>query len=140
MQFSTLLFTLSLLSSTAFAHPGSHDGHDVAKRTQFLGNAKRSIADCSDALKARGIESGAIARREALANSLREKRAIKKRGEFLKARDVDTVLSTDHHSNTTGLTSSSDSSVLFTGDLKCVLQPETTQGPYCEYFPPTILD
>jgi hypothetical protein len=138
MRFSSLIFTLSLLG-TSFSHPGAHEGHDIAKRAHFLGNAKRSIADCADTLRVRGVEAGAIARREALATSLREKRSIKRRGEYLKTRDLDTVLATDHESDLTGLSANTDPSLLFTGDLKCILQPEATQGPYCGYFSHTLL-
>ncbi|KAI0318283.1 Intradiol ring-cleavage dioxygenase, partial [Amylostereum chailletii] len=45
-------------------------------------------------------------------------------------RDLDTVLSTAHLSNLTGVTADSDPSTLFTGNSSCVLAPETTQGPY----------
>lgn len=49
---------------------------------------------------------------------------------YLRARDLDTVLSTSHASNLTGITADTDPSVLFTGNNSCILTPEVTQGPY----------
>lgn len=49
---------------------------------------------------------------------------------YLRARDIDSVLATDHHSNLTGITVDSDPSILFSGNNSCILTPETTQGPY----------
>jgi protocatechuate 3,4-dioxygenase beta subunit len=40
------------------------------------------------------------------------------------------VLATSHKSNLTGVTTDTDSSILFTGNNSCILTPETTQGPY----------
>jgi protocatechuate 3,4-dioxygenase beta subunit len=49
---------------------------------------------------------------------------------FLRARDLDTVINTSHASNLTGITADTDPSVLFTGNNSCILTPEVTQGPY----------
>ena len=49
---------------------------------------------------------------------------------YLRARDLDSVLATDHASNLTGITASTDPSLLFTGNNSCILTPEVTQGPY----------
>lgn len=53
-------------------------------------------------------------------------------------RDLGDVLDTDHHSNLTGVTNSTDAATLFAGNSSCVLGPETTQGPYCVSFYMTI--
>ncbi len=47
-------------------------------------------------------------------------------------RDLDTVISTSHHSNLTGVTNNTDAATLFAGNSSCVLAPEVTQGPYCK--------
>ena len=49
---------------------------------------------------------------------------------YLRARDVDTVLATSHASNLTGITADTDPATLFTGNNSCILTPETTEGPY----------
>jgi protocatechuate 3,4-dioxygenase beta subunit len=49
---------------------------------------------------------------------------------YLRARDLDSVLATDHASNLTGITASTDPSLLFTSNNSCILTPEVTQGPY----------
>ena len=49
---------------------------------------------------------------------------------YLRARDLDTVLATSHASNLTGITADTDPSILFAGNNSCILTPEVTQGPY----------
>jgi len=49
---------------------------------------------------------------------------------YLRARDLDTVLNTNHKSNLTNATPDTDPSLLFSGNNSCILSPETTQGPY----------
>lgn len=129
MRISAVLSLLSFVL-VAVAHPGSHEDHDVLARRKFLAHAKRSIADCTDKIEARGIEARAINRRAALAESLRSRRGLPGRRAISK-RDFASVLATDHESNRTDLTSTSQGADVFTGDLACVLQPEVTIGPYC---------
>ena len=38
----------------------------------------------------------------------------------------------DHESSLTGLTTDTDPSVLFSDNSTCILNPESTVGPYCE--------
>ncbi|KJA17034.1 hypothetical protein HYPSUDRAFT_57924 [Hypholoma sublateritium FD-334 SS-4] len=123
--------SLGLLSFVlvAVGHPGSHDEHDVLARREFLAHAKRSIADCADRIEARGIEARAISRRAMLADTLRSRRGLPGR-RALSKRDFASVLATEHESNRTDLTSTSQGVDVFTGDLACVLQPEVTIGPY----------
>ncbi|PWW74372.1 aromatic compound dioxygenase, partial [Tuber magnatum] len=70
------------------------------------------------------LETRAITRRSALAEEIRQQRGI------VRKRSTEDVLSTDHETNLTGVTLDIDTGVLFSGDVKCVLQPEVTQGPY----------
>ncbi|KAJ9129621.1 Extracellular dioxygenase [Pleurostoma richardsiae] len=80
-------------------------------------------------LKARGHEERAIGRRTVLAEQLRAKRSIQG-SSYLKARDLNSVLATDHESNMT-ITAETDPAVLFASENStCVLTPEVTQGPY----------
>lgn len=129
---TTLTTAISLIGAVT-AHPGAHDGHSVAelaRRSNFIIYSKRSLAGCASKLKARGFEEKAIARRAALAAEIRQKRSLQGGRPYLKARDFDTVLATDHHSDLTGVTLQTDSSLFFTGNVSCVLQPEVTEGPY----------
>ncbi|KAG0130108.1 Intradiol ring-cleavage dioxygenase [Tuber indicum] len=127
VHFSTIFTALTLFSSAVSAHPGEHkeaEAATLARRAEFLSYSKRSIAACKDKVKARDLEARAIARRSALADEIRQRRGI------VRKRSVESVLSTDHETNLTGVTLDIDSGVLFSGDVKCVLQPEVTQGPY----------
>jgi len=126
MQFLALT-TIAYLALSAFAHPGELEEHGTPERREFLHHARRSIANCREELVARGHVARAIERRAALADALRAKRGLKRRA-------IEDVLNTDHKSNKTGLTTSSPSTDIFTGDLQCVLQAETTEGPYCTCF------
>ncbi|KAF2085347.1 aromatic compound dioxygenase [Saccharata proteae CBS 121410] len=122
---------LSLLAAVEVtAHPGHDHRAEAAARANYFAKAeRRSLDHCSEKLKARGVEAKMTARRQAMHDQL-SKRALLKR-------DLDTVLNTTHHSNLTGITPNTDSSVLFSGNNSCILAPETTQGPYYvtgEYF------
>jgi hypothetical protein len=77
MQITSLLAALTLLGG-AIAHPGGHDHgpEELQKRDALWQHAKRSIADCSSSLMARGVSKRAIARRSELAAKLREKRGL----------------------------------------------------------------
>ncbi|KAF8998533.1 Intradiol ring-cleavage dioxygenase [Cyathus striatus] len=125
MQFIRLFSFLCLLGAVA-AHPGELEEHGTPARREFLSVAKRSIDTCQDKIAARGLTRRAVERRSFLTEELRRKRGLP----TVRKRDLDTVLSTDHLSDLTGLTADSPAEDIFTGDLNCILQPEVTQGPY----------
>jgi protocatechuate 3,4-dioxygenase beta subunit len=50
--------------------------------------------------------------------------------EFLKVRDLSTVLATSHLSDITDVTASSASDVFFSEDVSCILSPEGEVGPF----------
>jgi len=132
VHFSTIFTALTLFCSVVSAHPGEHEEETLsalARRAQFLTYSRRSLDACKDSLKAQDLEARAIVRRSAFAEEIRKQRGI------VGKRSVESVLGTDHKSNLTKLTSSVNPSVLFSGDVKCVLQPEVTQGPYCTLLP-----
>lgn len=52
---------------------------------------------------------------------------------FLKARDLDSILATSHASNLTGVDFNTDPNVLFSSEGTCILAPDVTQGPYCQF-------
>lgn len=150
----SLLFLAFVLFFLAVeAHPGHDHSHEVNQRATYLNDApvhKRSIAHCAEKLRSRGNHEKMMKRRHDLANSLRRKRSIynrssspishlgnfiltKKLDTYLRARDVDEVLATDHHSDLKGLTADTDPTTLFTGNSSCILTPEVTEGPYCMF-------
>ncbi|KAH9480167.1 hypothetical protein JR316_0006765 [Psilocybe cubensis] len=125
----TSSFSILALLSAVLAHPGEIEEHDTPAKHEFLRYAQRSIADCKQPLYLEGYETAAVQRRANLAKVLREERGLPSR-EFLDKRDFETVLNTSHHSNKTNLSLLSPSKDIFTGELQCVLQSETTEGPY----------
>jgi hypothetical protein len=132
MKFASLIGA-ALLAQQAIAHPGeSAEQHakDAAERRAYLNANKRSLAHCADALKKRGNDIAMHQRRAAQVEKARAKRTISTEKPYLRVRDVDDVLNTDHHSNLTGITVDSDPSILFSGNNSCILSPEVTQGPY----------
>lgn len=52
-------------------------------------------------------------------------------GPLIKARDLDGVLNTTHHSSLQGVNPHTDPHELFAYNPTCVLGPDVTQGPYC---------
>ncbi|CAO2658348.1 Nn.00g060710.m01.CDS01 [Neocucurbitaria sp. VM-36] len=111
----------TFFANQAFAHPGHDISEEIAERAAFLSNTEYTNLDhCAAQLQARSTEM--IARRKAMVEHLRTKRGIVKR-------DFETVLNTDHHSNQS-VTPDSPSDVIFAGNSSCILQPETTEGPY----------
>ncbi|KAJ6187274.1 hypothetical protein N7519_002182 [Penicillium mononematosum] len=122
-----LTLGLAGLSSVASAHPGHDVQKEAAERAAFMQSApleSRSLGHCTSKLKARGTEDLNIARRESAVHQLREARNLSTGARYLKARDTDSVLATDHHSNLTGSFSHPGGT--------CIVQPEVTQGPYCK--------
>ncbi|KAF2625351.1 aromatic compound dioxygenase [Macroventuria anomochaeta] len=133
MKFISALAGAALLAQQSTAHPGdSPEEHarEIAQRAAYLSTHKRSLAHCADTLKARGNDLAMAHRRSLEVKKLRAKRAIDQEKNYLRARDLDTVLATSHASNLTGITADTDPSVLFTGNNSCILTPEVTQGPY----------
>lgn len=128
MHFLSAILPIVALVGSVSSHPGEHEEHGTLARREFLGFAERSIAGCQSHLAARGHEQKSIARRAALAENLRRKRGLPVK------RDLESVLDTNHKSNTTGLTADSTADEIFTGTLNCVLQSEVTIGPYCKFL------
>lgn len=133
MKFITALAGVALFAQQSSAHPGdSPEEHarEITQRNAYLSTHKRSLTHCADTLKARGNDIAMAHRRSAEVKKMRAKRAIDQEKNYLRARDLDTVLKTSHASNLTGVTADTDPSILFTGNNSCILTPEVTQGPY----------
>ncbi|KAE8318470.1 Intradiol ring-cleavage dioxygenase [Aspergillus transmontanensis] len=130
---STLTIGLASIAGIVSAHPGHNVEAEAAERANFLQKApiqSRSLAHCATSLKARGVENLNVARRENAVQLLRRERGLDTGARYLKARDLDSVLATDHHSNLTHVDPSTDPRVLFGSEGTCIVQPEVTQGPY----------
>ncbi|KAK2761248.1 hypothetical protein FQN54_001770 [Arachnomyces sp. PD_36] len=131
VQFNPVLVAciIGFFAGSTAAHPGHDHTQEAAERAAFMKTAPRGLEHCTEKLKARGLDKKIMARREALATSLREKRNLAHKP-FLKARDTEDVLNTDHHSNLTGIDLDTDPSKYFGDNTACILQPNVTEGPY----------
>ncbi|KAF1319445.1 hypothetical protein FI667_g13200, partial [Globisporangium splendens] len=116
---------LALLNS-ADAHPGQHHVATAAERSHRMLVAesnRRSLAACANAPHARKLQERALERRAATIAQLRNERAARRLS-------ADDVLAKSHKSNLTGVSVNTPASTLFGTDVKCVLEPTVTQGPY----------
>ena len=122
-----------LAAGTAVAHSSrSLSKAELAKRDEFVTVSRRSLAACQSKLRKRdGVADRSMARRQAFAERARKERGLSTDRPFLRKRDVESVVSTSHHSNETGLTTDSNP---FDGNVSCVLAPDTTEGPYCAFM------
>ncbi|CAG7944383.1 unnamed protein product [Penicillium salamii] len=124
---------LAGLASIVSAHPGHDVKAEAAERAAFLKSVpvqSRSLSGCASKLKARGLENRNVARRQHAVKNLRASRGLSQTPHFLKARSLNSTLSTSHHSSLTGVDPSTDPNVLFGSEATCILGPDVTQGPY----------
>ncbi|KAH8598898.1 Intradiol ring-cleavage dioxygenase [Bisporella sp. PMI_857] len=130
MRFLSTVTVAALLSaSNVVAHPGHDINKEIAERAAFLKDTpKRDLSHCAAKLKARGITAANNARRAAIAKEARKKRGIADDAPFLKARTFEEVLAKNHTSPI--VYAPGDEEILFSGNHSCILQPETTEGPY----------
>ncbi|KAK0243972.1 Intradiol ring-cleavage dioxygenase [Armillaria nabsnona] len=121
------LVSFVLAATATVAHPvASLSNGEVTRRAEFQRAARRSLSNCQDILRRRGHLERSAARRRALADDLRRKRGLPT-DNLYKRLSLDEVLETSHLSNETGLTIDTNP---FEGNASCVLNPETTEGPY----------
>lgn len=78
---STLVAAVAGLASVSLAHPGHNVKAEAAERAAFLkrSNIARSWGDCAAKLKAGGLESRSIARREHAVEMLRRSKGLETR-------------------------------------------------------------
>lgn len=119
-------FSVALLTAfigTTFAHPGHDVRAEAAARAEFRARPEyRSLSHCASTIKAR--DGPLIQRRMDMVDKLREKRGIQKRGWA-------EVLRTDHQSSL-DVAPGSSAEAIFGSNNACILQAETTEGPYCK--------
>lgn len=131
---STIAIAALLGASSITAHPGESAEalrQEIEDRAEFFKTAPRDLSHCAAKLKARGITARAVQRRTATARQERQKRGISQNKPFLKARDADTVLATNHTSPVI-YSPDTNEEIIFAGNSSCILSPEVTQGPYCK--------
>jgi len=122
----------TLLGSITQAHPGDDHHDELARRAEWLSQVgRRDLSHCAEKLKARGIHAKSHRTRSQIAHELRVKRGLSITAPFLRARDLSTAAGTSHLSSLTGLSVDTSGDVLFASNSTCVLNPETTEGPYC---------
>ncbi|KAG7445734.1 aromatic compound dioxygenase [Guyanagaster necrorhizus] len=128
VNFPSLVSFILLAASAAVAHPVAAplSKGEVTPRAEFQRAARRSLGNCQDTLHRRGHLERSAARRRALADDLRRKRGLPT-DNLYKRLSLDDVLNTSHLSNETDLTVDTNP---FEGNASCVLNPETTEGPY----------
>jgi Dioxygenase len=117
------------LAALASAHPGHDHNHEATERARYLQANPHSLHHCAAKLKSRGHKEANLRRRQALAETLRQKRSLDA-SSCLKPRDLDSVLKTTHKSNNTSFDLDTPARGLFADQSSCLLQPETTEGPY----------
>ncbi|CEJ58307.1 Putative Protocatechuate 3,4-dioxygenase beta subunit [Penicillium brasilianum] len=128
-----LIVGLAGLLSFVSAHPGDTVKTEAATRAAYLRNIPvrlRSLTHCTEEFRKRGIDDTNFARREAAVRQLRKQRGLDTGAGYLKARDFNSVLETDHRSNLKNVKPSTDPRILFSSGGTCIVQPEVTQGPY----------
>ncbi|OWZ02885.1 hypothetical protein PHMEG_00025479 [Phytophthora megakarya] len=125
---ATAVLAAITFSDNVAAHPGqpvhARSPESLEQRRLFLAKGKRSLKNCANSDASRRLQERAIARRATKAESIRAELRQRRR------LDTATALATSHKSNLTGLTKDTDPSVLFGDEVKCILEPEVTQGPY----------
>jgi len=128
VSFSSLFPAAFLACSVALAHPGHNIAEQAAERAEFFKRNPRTLRSCATKLKARGLESANIARRQALANDLRTKRGLATKP-LIHRRDFSSY-NFSHLADNSAISFNVDQTVLFSDNSSCTLQTEVTEGPY----------
>ncbi|CAG8960935.1 hypothetical protein HYFRA_00002473 [Hymenoscyphus fraxineus] len=110
------------LMGGVFAHPGQDIQEEMIERNAYAASPDyQNLDHCAAEIKERDHEL--VARRMAMVDELRQKRGIKVKRTFAE------VLAKNHQS-TKKITADSPYSTIFGSNNSCILQAETTEGPY----------
>lgn len=121
----TALIVAAFTVLPIFAHPGHDVEAEAAEREAYRRSPDyQSLAPCAAEIKARDHKM--IQRRIEQVRQIQQKRGLERRS-------LTDVLNKDHKS-TKAVTPSSPTTDIFGSNSSCILQPETTEGPYCEYL------
>lgn len=149
VRISQAIAVTSVLLGSVLAHPGHDISEEVKERNAYMSSLRtRDLSHCADSLKKRGHAKRFASRRAEKAQRLRKERGLTNGkiyvpelkqqvlnvsiGHYLRARDLDTVVATDHHSNRSYVGPWTAESVVFGPVSDSILWPDTTQGPYCK--------
>lgn len=122
---SASIFGAAMAAGLVSAHGKLTLEREIAVRSAMLGqHTSRDISHCAAKMKTRGLEDRAIERRARKRDEL-----VKKRG--IKARDLATILATDHNHTALGYTLDTAESTIFATNASCILTAEGESGPYC---------
>ncbi|KAF2634464.1 aromatic compound dioxygenase [Massarina eburnea CBS 473.64] len=117
----TSLLATALTILPILAHPGHDVAQEAAERAAYRRSPEyQDLAPCAAEIKAR--DSLMIERRMEQVRQLQEKHGIK-------SRSLTDVLNKNHQSSKQ-VTPSSPAADIFGSNSSCILQPETTEGPY----------
>ncbi|KAK3375899.1 Intradiol ring-cleavage dioxygenase [Lasiosphaeria ovina] len=123
MHFTSLFAGALAGAVIVSAHPGHDHEAELAARGAMLSRfSRRDLSHCAEKIKARGLHARSVKRRTVLAADLMKKA-------HLRARDLDSLLNTTHHS-TGCYTIKTPPSEIFAANNSCILSPEVTEGPY----------
>eukprot|EP00644_Phytophthora_capsici_P008649 jgi/Phyca11/7578/fgenesh1_pm.PHYCAscaffold_20_\ len=119
LQLSTL-FTLASLQTQSVL--------ELGQRRLFQTDSYRLLQSCKDSEQARKLQERSVARRAAVAKNLQARRRLGGGGGV----QLDTPAPTTEHQSNLVIDDVTDvnASALFGTDVKCVLEPEVTEGPY----------
>ncbi|KAF2704600.1 aromatic compound dioxygenase [Pleomassaria siparia CBS 279.74] len=117
----TALVAAALTVLTVFAHPGHSVEEEAAERAAYRRSLDyQTLAPCAAEIKARDHKM--VQRRMEQVRQLQERHGLERRS-------LTDVLNKDHKS-TKAVTPSSPAADIFGSNSSCILQPETTEGPY----------
>ncbi|KAF4317574.1 hypothetical protein BBO99_00006804 [Phytophthora kernoviae] len=129
------LATLAVSVLTASAHPNqqprTHSVAEVAQRRLFQSNSHRALQTCKDSPQTRQLHDRNIARRTATLNNLRAQRRLGGYADVSQT-DIEAPSPTTEHQSSLEIDDITDvdTNALFGDDVKCILEPEVTEGPY----------
>lgn len=127
-QLSRLLPPMLLVGAGVLAHPGHDVAEEAAERAEFIKRAPQGIRACASGLQARSHVEDSLARRQQLAKEVRAKRGLIDALPMLSRRDFSDY--NFSHASTEDIRYGDDETKLFADNSSCILQPETTEGPY----------
>ncbi|KAJ4290890.1 hypothetical protein N0V90_010086 [Kalmusia sp. IMI 367209] len=121
MVYFTALVTVALAALPVLGHPGHDVEAEAAERAAYRRSPEyQTLAHCADEIKAR--DHKLIQRRIQQVQELQQKRGLERRS-------LTDVLNKNHLS-TKKVTPQSSAAEIFGSNASCILQPETTEGPY----------
>ncbi|KAE8881913.1 hypothetical protein PF005_g15831 [Phytophthora fragariae] len=130
-----VLATVTVSAMTTYAHPIGQQPHtqsvmEHAQRRLFQTDSHRSLQGCKDSPQARKLQERNAARRATTMENLQARRRLGGYAHTSQTKGDTVAPATEYESNLVIKdVSDVNASVLFGSDVKCVLEPEVTEGP-----------